>query len=97
MGQDEKKQDEFYAKFKHNLEGVMRFPDYYTDKFIVRDDSGSQTQVEDIFKGTDAVISHKPSTGGKYTSITITLTVSSADDVISNYRRVAEIPGVIML
>ena len=79
MGQDEKKQDEFYAKFK------------------VRDDSGSQTQVEDIFKGTDAVISHKPSTGGKYTSITITLTVSSADDVISNYRRVAEIPGVIML
>ena len=48
MGQDEKKQDEFYAKFKHNLEGVMRFPDYYTYKFIVRDDSGSQTQVEDI-------------------------------------------------
>ena len=97
MKENNASQDAFYSKFKTQLETTMHFPSIYTYKFIVPNSTDASTRIKEIFDATGAVISARPSARGTYSSITISVMMESADDVIDKYRKAAEIDGVVML
>lgn len=89
--------DEFYTKLKGSLEETTTFPGPYLYKFIVPASGGQLDLIKAIFKDTKADINTKASRTGKYDSISISLTVKDADQVISFYKEVDQIEGVISL
>ena len=54
-------------------------------------------QIEDIFKDVEAVIQTRESRNGKYTSLSIRVTMKSPEAVIEKYRLVGNVEGVISL
>lgn len=91
------KQDEFYASLKEKLTENHNFPEDYLFKFIIPNDSEKVTEIMKIFDGTKNTISNRESKNAKYTSLTLNVFVLDADQVISFYKKAAEIDGVIML
>jgi len=89
--------NDFYKSFKEKLIDVEQFPTLYTFKFIVKADSDKVDRVKAIFQHASTKFSEKNSSGGKYLSITVETYVNTADDVIDYYKKVAEIPEVMML
>ena len=79
--------------FKEKLESFGTFPMPYLFKFIVP--FGKESEIAAIFPKEEVVL--KPSSGGKYISITIHMQVDSADQVIELYEMAAQIDGVISL
>jgi putative lipoic acid-binding regulatory protein len=79
--------------FKEKLESFGTFPMPYLFKFIVP--FGKESERAAIFPKDEVVL--KPSSGGKYISITIHMQVDSADQVIELYEMAAQIDGVISL
>jgi len=92
-----KNQDAFYKKLKINLEETTKFPSKYMFKFIIPADEDKSEKINDIFNYTGAVIKTKPSKTGKYKSLTILVKMKDADEVISKYKEVTVIEGVISL
>ncbi len=87
----------FYIKLKGQLEDTTTFPADYMYKFIVPTDGNQLQEVQTIFDNKGAVINTKKSKTGKYISITIVLKLKNADEVISYYKKVEEIKGIISL
>lgn len=58
--------------------------------------SGIQ-EIESMFDNMGAVISTKESRKGTYTSVSVMVKLASADMVISKYKEVASIEGIISL
>ncbi|QLE02227.1 DUF493 domain-containing protein [Galbibacter sp. BG1] len=94
---DKKEVEEFYIRLKDELDRTTKFPALYLYKFIVPTDDGKINQIETIFNNTGAVITTKTSSNGKYTSISIEVTMQSADAVIEKYKEVSVVEGVISL
>ncbi|MGY8908917.1 MAG: DUF493 family protein [Flavobacteriales bacterium] len=88
---------EFYIKLKGQLEDTTNFPADYMYKFIVPTDGNQLAEVESLFDNKGAVITTKNSKTGKYVSITIVLKLNSADEIISYYKKVEKIKGIISL
>lgn len=94
----DKKTDEFYAKLKVQLQETTTWPSEYLYKFIVLSDSHKIAEVEAIFNNMGAVINTIESKKGKYTSISINVSMNNPDAVIKKYLEVAEnVEGVISL
>lgn len=87
----------FYAKLKDQLEDTTNFPTEYMYKFIVPTDENQLEEVQAIFDNKGAVIKTKKSKTGKYISLTIILKLKSAEQVISYYKKVEKIKGIISL
>jgi hypothetical protein len=87
----------FYAKLKDQLEDTTKFPTDYMYKFIVPTDENQLNEVQEKFDSKGAVIKTKKSKTGKYISITIVLKLKNADEVISYYKKVENIKGIISL
>lgn len=79
--------------FKEKLENNHTFPGAYTFKFIVKPQH--QLKVEQLIEQAD--ISLKPSSGGKYVSITLNAQMESSEEVINVYQRAKKIDGIIAL
>lgn len=94
---DTEKSKEFYSKLKLQLEDTSTWPADYLYKFIVPTVGDKITQIEKIFDNTGAVIETKQSKKGKYTSLSITVNLKSADAVIEKYKQVGTVEGVISL
>ncbi len=91
------KQEEFYKKLKISLEETTVFPADYMYKFIIPSDKEKLAVIENIFDYSGAVIKTKPSKTGKYNSITVLVTMKSADEIIAKYKQVSVVEGVISL
>ena len=89
--------DDFYSKLKIQLDDTTDFPADYLYKFIVPASENQVTEVESIFNNTGAVINIKNSKTGKYVSVSIMLKLNSSDEIISYYRKVEKIKGIISL
>lgn len=89
--------DNFYSKLKIQLDDTTDFPADYLYKFIVPASENQVTEVESIFNNTGAVINTKNSKTGKYVSVSIMLKLNSSDEIISYYRKVEKIKGIISL
>jgi|TARA_R110002051_G_scaffold165130_2_gene235888 hypothetical protein len=94
---DEKNPEEFYKKLKKQLQDTSKWPSNYLYKFIVESATDKVDQIHKIFDNMGAVINSKKSKNGKYTSVSITVNLNSADDVIKKYKEVGKIEGVISL
>jgi putative lipoic acid-binding regulatory protein len=94
---EELKKDEFYKKFKEELNNSQVLPGDYMFKFIIPSDSRKIAQLHRIFDDRILTFSTKESKGGKYTSVTALVFVVDADTVIKYYKEAAKIDGIMML
>jgi len=91
------KESDFYDKLKQSLIETTEFPTKYMFKFIIPSGEDKFKQIESVFDNLGAVINSKPSKTGKYTSLTILLTMNSPDEIITKYQEVSKVDGVISL
>jgi putative lipoic acid-binding regulatory protein len=80
-------------EFKEKLEEVHDFPTVYMFKFIVTDDK--REAVHRLFPKHDLIF--KPSSKGKYVSVTANVLMPSSDKVIDIYQKASQIEGLIAL
>lgn len=94
----EKNQEEFYDKLRSQLYATTSWPTEYLYKFIVTSENRKIAEIENIFDNMGAVILTKPSSNGKYTSVSINLQMPTPEAVIDKYKEVIEkVEGVISL
>ena len=84
-----------YAKLKEVLED-KNYPLIYPFKLIFEKDEAKMIQIKRVFDET-AEISKRDSKNGKYISITIKQMMMNSEDIITRYRHMEEIEGVITL
>jgi uncharacterized protein len=87
----------FYKKLKVQLEDTTKFPADYLYKFIVPSDGEQTSEIQSVFDNKGAVIKTKKSKTGKYVSVSIVLKLNNADEIISYYKKVEHIKGIISL
>lgn len=89
---------EFYVRLKSELEkNTTKWPSEYLYKFIVPAVPERIKQVEEAFDGMGAVIKKTNSKTGKFTSVSISVIMPSADAIIQIYQQVSTIEGIISL
>ena len=93
----DKNSEAFYKRLREQLEQDTTWPSPYLYKFIVPADLEKLAEIEAIFDGSDAQIQTRDSSKGTYTSISIKVTMGSADAVIEKYLEVSKVEGVISL
>lgn len=90
--------EEFYQKLRKQLYDTALWPSEYLYKFIVTSAGDKIKKIEDLFDNMGAVITTTESKNGKYTSVSINVSMKNPDAVISKYKEVAEkVEGVISL
>ena len=90
--------EEFYKKLKAQLYDTALWPSEYLYKFIVVSDKKKIIQIENLFDNLGAVIQTKESKNGKYTSVSVNVSMKNPEAVIDKYKEVAEkVEGVISL
>lgn len=93
----DKKTKEFYERLREQLQGDTAWPALYLYKFVIPASNEKTAELRAIFDNTDAAITTRDSSGGKYTSISVKVTLDSPDAVIEKYLEVSKIEGVISL
>lgn len=91
------KSEEFYEKLKLQLADTSLWPSKYLYKFIIPTQEDKILEIEKIFDNMGAVITTKESSKGTYTSVSIIVKMKDPEAVISKYKEVATIEGVISL
>ena len=93
----DKKTEDFYIRLKSELEESTTWPTVYLYKFIVPTSATNINLVENTFNNLGAVIQTHSSKTGKYTSISINVTMQDAGKVIEKYQELSTIEGIISL
>ena len=93
----DKKTEDFYIRLKEELSNSTLWPSEYLYKFIVPSDVHKIAKVEATFNDMGAVITTQQSKTGKFTSISISVNMPSAQSVIDKYIAVSDIEGIISL
>jgi hypothetical protein len=88
--------DEQFEKLRELLNKENNWPMVYMFKFIVPADNQKIALVESKFSD-EAIILHKESTTGKYFSITVKEVMLNADSIISKYKEMDGIEGLMAL
>lgn len=89
--------DEFYVKFKSELEQAHSFPTEYLFKYILPADQSKIAQLHSIFDNANAQIFMRDSKKGNYISLTVKAPVNDAHDVVIYYRQAMAIEGIVAL
>lgn len=82
---------------KEELNNTSTWPSEYLYKFIVPTDPKKIEEVENAFDNMGAVIKTHQSKTGKYTSVSVNVTMNSPGDVVEKYIEVSSIEGIISL
>jgi putative lipoic acid-binding regulatory protein len=93
----DKKTEEFYARLKEELSSSTTWPSEYLFKFIVPTEANKVTEIENAFDSMGAVIDTTQSKTGKYTSVSINVTMADAQSIIDKYVQLSTIEGIISL
>lgn len=80
-------------EFKKKLDDIHDFPTVYMFKFIVTEDKTEA--VDNLFPANK--LTYKPSSKGKYISVTANVMMPSSDRVIEIYKEAKKIEGIIAL
>jgi putative lipoic acid-binding regulatory protein len=91
----DKKTEEFYIRLKEELNNTSSWPSEYLYKFIVPTDTKKIEEVENAFDNMGAVIKTQQSKAGKYTSVSVNVTMNCPADVVEKYIEVSTIEGII--
>ena len=90
---DKSDQEEQWESFRDLLNEQSDWPIDYLFKFIVP--KAGLESMKEVFDGHEIVV--RASTRGNYLSITATVPVASADEVIRVYQEAGKVPGVVSL
>lgn len=93
----DKKTKEFYDRLRDQLKEDTNWPSLYLYKFIVPAELDKIAEIRAIFDDTDAQITTRDSSGGKFTSVSIKVNMDSPQAVIDKYIEVSRVEGVISL
>ena len=93
----EKESQEFYNRLQVELDNSNSWPAEYLFKFIVPNIDNNVDFVENAFNCMGAVIKTTKSKTGKYTSISIDVTVKDSNEIIQKYKEVSIIKGIVSL
>lgn len=93
----DQKSEEFYKRLTQELTESTVWPSEYLFKFIVPSSADKITGIENAFDQMGAVIVTTQSKTGKYTSVSINVTMPSAQSVIDKYIEMSSIEGIISL
>jgi putative lipoic acid-binding regulatory protein len=93
----EKNTQEFFERLKVELDNSTTWPSIYLFKFIVPSEKETVFQIEDAFNCMGAVIKTTKSKTGKYTSVSVDVTMKDAQEVINKYIELSTIKGIISL
>lgn len=93
----DKNTEEFYVRLKAELETSNTWPAPYLYKFIVPSVDDNVLRVEEAFNCMGAVIKTTKSKTGKFTSISVDVTMKDPQEVIDKYIEVSTIEGIISL
>ena len=85
--------DEQFEKLREQLKKEKNWPLIYMFKFIIPADNRKIALVEAKFSD-EAIITQKESSNGKYISITIKEVMLDADSIISKYKEMEGIEGL---
>ena len=88
---------EFYDRLKVELDNSNTWPAIYLFKFIVPTDDYKIKRVESAFDCMGAVINTKKSKTGKFTSISIDVTMKDSQEIVDKYLEVSTIEGIVSL
>jgi putative lipoic acid-binding regulatory protein len=93
----EEKPEDFYERLKVELDNSNSWPAVYLFKFIVPTKDENVFQVEEAFNCMGAVIKTTKSKTGKFTSISVDVTMKDSQEIINKYIEVSTIKGIISL
>jgi hypothetical protein len=93
----DKDTQEFYDRLKVELDMSNTWPAEYLYKFIVPTVNDNVIRVEEAFDCMGAVIKTTKSKTGKFTSISVDVTMKDAQEIIDKYIEVSTIKGIISL
>ena len=93
----DQKSEEFYTRLKEQLTSSTNWPSEYLYKFILPSDVHNIAKLEAEFNDMGAVISTQQSKTGKFTSVSISVNMPSAQSVIDKYIAISSIEGIISL
>lgn len=93
----DKNTQEFYDRLKVELDSSTTWPAPYLYKFIVPSVSDNVLRVEEAFNCMGAVIKTTKSKTGKFTSISVDVTMKDSQEVIDKYLEVSTIEGIVSL
>jgi hypothetical protein len=88
---------EFYDRLKVELNNSNSWPAEYLFKFIVPTVNDNVEKVENAFNCMGAVIKTTKSKTAKFTSISVDVTMKSAEEIIEKYQEVSTIKGIVSL
>lgn len=93
----DKETEEFYERLKVELDMSNTWPALYLFKFIVPTEEDNVERVELAFDCMGAVIKTTKSKTGKFTSISVDVTVKDAQEIVDKYLEVSTIKGIVSL
>ena len=93
----DKKTEEFYSRLKEELSNSTLWPSEYLYKFIMPSDSHNIAKVEAEFNDMGAVISTQQSKTGKFTSVSVDVTMKNSQEIIEKYQELSTIEGIVSL
>lgn len=93
----DKKTEEFYIRLKEELTNSTIWPSEYLFKFIVPSSKEKIETVENAFNNMGAVIKTNVSKNGKYTSVSVNITMKNPQSIIDKYQELSTVEGIISL
>jgi hypothetical protein len=93
----EKETEAFYERLKVELDMSNTWPAEYLFKFIVPTENDNVKRIEDAFDCMGAILKTTKSKTGKFTSISVDVTMKDAQEIIDKYIEVSTIKGIISL
>jgi uncharacterized protein len=93
----DKKTLAFYESLTEKLNDTTTWPAEYLYKFIVPTDDMKVVAIENAFDNLGAIIETRQSKTGKFTSISVNVTMQNAQEIIQKYIEVSIIEGIISL
>ena len=87
----------YFEQFKAKLIESQPWPGSYLYKFIVKKDSPHLEQIKSFFAAEEVTLTEKQSAKGTYRSLTILASNQTPDSVVTIYKQVRKLSGVIVL
>jgi putative lipoic acid-binding regulatory protein len=89
--------EDFYSSLKEKLQQSQSWPGLYLFKFIVKTNSSNLTNLKSLFEHKNALFSEKKSSKNAFLSLSVRITMKDPEEVISIYKKVSLLKGVIVL
>jgi len=90
-------QEDFFSSLQEKLQQSQSWPGLYLFKFIVKTNSSNLTHLKSLFEDNNAVLNEKKSSKNAFVSLSVRITMKDPEEVISIYKKVSLLKGVIVL